>query len=214
MINKMEKYETFVNQRQYQQLRKDAIEAANKVLDGIEALKTEGIETDQPTIEMLTATPDALENYMRDAANSQIGKGFVPPEEKSRIYEVYSKLLARIKDKFHLMRESLVTTPIVFKKGEIQIDWQRLEKIAKDSSTYSVDIDGINQYWEKVEAVEKSLNELREHEIKNNLPDFRNSGLAYTDNGSFQCPKLSDFFNFPHSKELFETIARHYFLKK
>ena len=210
----MKNYEPFVDQKQYQQLRKDAIEAAHNVLNGIEALIEEGIPTDEKTLERLTSTPEAIEGFMRECANNQIGTGFVAQEEKSRIYEVYSKLLARIKDKFHLMRESLVTTPIVFKKGEIQIDWQRLEKIAKDSSTYSVDIDGINQYWEKVEAVEKSLNELREHEIKNNLPDFRNSGLAYTDNGSFQCPKLSDFFNFPHSKELFETIARHYFLKK
>jgi len=176
-------------------------------------LREEAIPTDQKTIATLTATPDALENYIRECANSQIGKGFVPQEEKSRVYEVYSNLLKRIRDRFHLMRESLVTTPIVFKKGEIQIDWQRLEKIAKDSSTYSVDIDGINQYWEKVEAVEKSLNELREHEIKNNLPDFRNSGLAYSENGSFMCPKLADFFNYPHSKELFETIARHYFKK-
>ena len=213
-MNKMKKYETFVDQKQYQQLRKDAIEAANKVLDGIEALKTEGIETDQPTIEMLTATPDALENYMRDAVNSQIGKGFVPPEEKSRIYEVYSKLLARIKDKFHLMRESLVTTPILFKKDSVEIDWKKLEQIAKDMATYQVDNEGINQYWEKVDAVEKALNELRLHEIKNSLPDFRNSGLAYSENESFQCPKLADFFNFPHSKESFEAIARHYFLKR
>ncbi|MEA5081508.1 MAG: hypothetical protein VB024_07810 [Dysgonamonadaceae bacterium] len=210
----MKKYDILVDEKQFEQLKKEATEHASRVLEGIEVLKAEGIPTDEITLGMLTATPDALENYIRECANSQIGKGFVPQEEKSRIYEVYSKLLARIKDKFHLMRESLKTTPILFKKDAIEIDWKKLEQIAKNRATYEVDNEGINQYWEKVEAVEKSLNELRQHEIKNNLPDFRNSGLAYTDNGSFQCPKLSDFFNFPHSKELFETIARHYFLKK
>lgn len=210
----MKKYQTYIDEQQFQQLKKEATEQANKVLEGIEALRAEGISTDEKTITMLTATPDALENYLRDCAKKQIGTSFVPPEERSRIFEVYSHLLARIKDKFHLMRECLATTPILFEGDQISIDWDKLERIAKDSSTYEVDNEGLNQYWEKVEAVEKSLNELREHEEKNGLPDFRNSGLAYSENGTFMCPKLADFFNYPHSKASFETIARHYFLKK
>ena len=73
------------------------MEASRHVLSGIEALKNEGIPTDEKTIKMLTATPEALENFLRESANSQIGKGFIPPEEKSRIYQVYSELFGKDK---------------------------------------------------------------------------------------------------------------------
>lgn len=209
------KYEKFVNEKQFAKLKQEATEQANKVLEGIEALKVEGISTDEKTITMLTATPDALENYLRDCAKNQIGTGFVPPEEKSRIFEVYSHLLARIKDKFHLMRECLATTPIVFEGEKISIDWKKLEQIAKDRATYEVDNEGISKYWEKVEAVEKALNDLRAYEVENGLPDFRESGISFTsDLGMFQSAKLFSFFSQNGNKEAFFEIARQTFTKK
>ena len=57
----MKKYQTYIDEQQFQQLKKEATEQANKVLEGIEALRAEGISTDEKTITMLTATPDALE---------------------------------------------------------------------------------------------------------------------------------------------------------
>lgn len=211
----MKKYEIFVNDNQFQQLKKEAAEQATKVLEGIEALRAEGISTDEKTLKMLTATPDALENYLRDCAQNQIGTGFVPPEEKSRIYEVYSKLLARIKDKFHLMRECLSTTPILFEGEKISIDWKKLEQIAKYSSTYEVDNEGLKNYWEKVEAIQTAIDELRVYEVTNGLPNFRESGITFTsDLGMFQNPKLFSFLMQNGNKETFFEIAMQTFTKK
>ena len=193
----MKKYQTYIDEQQFQQLKKEAAEAATKVLDGIEALKVEGIPSDEKTIKMLTATPDALENYLRDCARKQIGTSFVPPEEKSRIYEVYSHLLARIKDRFHLMRESLQMVPILFDGDQIIIDQKKLEHLAKESATHEVDMEGLESYWDKVEAVKKSLEELRDYEEKNGLPDFAGTGIMFTaPNGSFQNPTLQSFLRY------------------
>jgi hypothetical protein len=181
----MKKYEKVVDDAQFLKLKNEAMEAARHVLTGIEALKSEGIPTDEKTIKMLTATPEALENFIRDSAKSRIGKGFVPPEEKSRIYQVYSELLARIKDKFHLMRKSLAFVPIIFEGDNVEIDYKSLEKKALEKATQLVDIDGITEYYSKVQAVEKAMNELREYEIQKDLPDFLNRGLSYSENQFF-----------------------------
>jgi hypothetical protein len=190
------------------------MEASRHVLSGIEALKSEGIPTDEKTIKMLTASPEALENFIRDSANNQIGKGFVPPEEKSRIYQVYSELLARIKDKFHLMRASLNFVPIIFEGENVEIDYKSLEKIALEKATQLVDMEGIAEYYSKVQAVEKAMNELREYEIQKGLPDFLNRGLSYSENQFFYTSKLLDFLRNDSSFENFKKIAKRSFVKK
>jgi hypothetical protein len=210
----MKKYEKVVDDAQFLKLKNEAMEASRHVLSGIEALKSEGIPTDEKTIKMLTASPEALENFIRDSANNQIGKGFVPPEEKSRIYQVYSELLARIKDKFHLMRASLNFVPIIFEGENVEIDYKSLEKIALEKATQLVDMEGIAEYYSKVQAVEKAMNELREYEIQKGLPDFLNRGLSYSENQFFYTSKLLDFLRNDSSFENFKKIAKRSFVKK
>jgi hypothetical protein len=210
----MKKYEKIVDEAQFQKLKNEAMEAARHVLSGIEALKAEGIATDEKTIKMLTAAPDSLETFIRDSANNQIGKGFVPPEEKSRIYKVYSELLARIKDKFHLMRASLNFVPILFDGDNVEIDYKELEKIALEKATQLVDMEGLKEYYSKVQAVEKAMNELREYEIQKGLPDFQNRGLSYSEDQFFYTSKLLDFLRNDSSFEKFKKIAKRSFVKK
>jgi hypothetical protein len=210
----MKKYEKIVDEYQFLKLKNEAMEAARHVLSGVEALKNEGIPTDEKTIKMLTATPEALENFIRESANSQIGKGFVPPEEKSRIYKVYSELLARINSKVQTMRECLPTVPVVFNGEDVEIDTKTLEKIALEKATQLVDMEGIAEYYSKVQAVEKAMNELREYEIEKGLPDFLNRGLSYSENQFFYTSKLLDFLRYDSSFENFKKIAKRSFLKK
>jgi S-adenosylmethionine synthetase len=210
----MKKYEKVVDDAQFLKLKNEAMEASRHVLTGIEALKNEGIPTDEKTIKMLTASPEALENFIRDSANNQIGKGFVPPEEKSRIYKVYSELLARINSKVQTMRECLPTVPVVFNGEDVEIDTKTLEKIALEKATQLVDVEGITEYYSKVQAVEKAMNELREYEIQKDLPDFLNRGLSYSENQFFYTSKLLDFLRNDSSFEKFKKIAKRSFLKK
>lgn len=211
----MKKYEKIVDEAQFLKLKKEAMEASRHVLTGIEALKSEGIPTDEKTIKMLTASPEALENFIRDSANSRIGKGFVPPEEKSRIYKAYSELLARIKDKFHLMRKSLAFVPILFEGDNVEIDYKELEKKALEKATQLVDMEGIAEYYSKVQAVEKAMNELREYEIEKGLPDFRASGFHYiSELGMYQTCTLQNFLNSKPTFEHFRKVSMKYFLKK
>jgi len=208
------KYEKFTDEDQFQKLKKEAMEASMHVLNGIEALKNEGIPTDEKTIKMLTAAPDALETFIRDSAKNQIGTGFVPPEEKSRIYKVYSELLGRINSKVQTMRESLAIVPIIFDGDNVEIDYKSLEKIALEKATQLVDVEGIAEYYSKVQAIEKAMNELRAYEIEKGLPDFQNSGLSYSEDQFFYTSKLLDFLRYDSSLENFKKIAKRSFLKK
>src|SRR5690554_1008701 len=211
----MKKYEKIVDDAQFLKLKNEAMEASRHVLSGIEALKNEGIPTDEKTVKMLTATPEALENFIRDSANNQIGKGFVPPEEKSRIYQVYSELLARINSKVQAMRKSLTFVPIIFNGEEVEINYKELEKIALDKATYQVDMEGLKEYYSKVQAVEKAMNELREYEIQEGLPDFRASGFHYiSELGMYQTCTLQNFFNSKPTFDRFRKVSMKYFLKK
>ena len=208
------KYEKIVDEAQFLKLKNEAMEASRHVLSGIEALKAEGIATDEKTIKMLTASPEALENFIRDSANSRIGKGFVPPEEKSRIYKVYSELLARINSKVQAMRKSLAFVPIIFDGDNVEIDYKALEKIALEKATQLVDVEGIAEYYSKVQAVEKAMNELRGYEIEKGLPDFQNSGLSYSEDQFFYTSKLLDFLRYDPSLDNFKKIAKRSFVKK
>ncbi|MDD4610325.1 MAG: hypothetical protein PHY71_09380 [Bacteroidaceae bacterium] len=210
----MKKYEKVIDDAQFLKLKNEAMEASRHVLSGIEALKAEGIATDEKTIKMLTATPEALENFIRDSANNQIGKGFVPPEEKSRIFQVYSELLGRINSKVQTLRECLATVPIIFNGEDVEIDTKTLEKIALEKATQLVDIVGITEYYSKVQAVEKAMNELREYEIEKRLPSFQDTGLSYSEKQFFYTSKLLDFLRYDSSFENFKKIAKRSFLKK
>jgi hypothetical protein len=211
----MKKYEKIVDEAQFLKLKKEAMEASRHVLNGIEALKSEGIPTDEKTIKMLTASPEALENFIRDSANNQIGKGFVPPEEKSRIYKVYSELLGRINSKVQAMRKSLAFVPIIFNGDNVEIDYKSLEKIALEKATYQVDMEGLKEYYSKVQAVEKAINDLRAYEIEKGLPDFRASGFHYTSElGMYQTCTLQNFFSSKPTFEHFRKVSMKYFLKK
>jgi len=210
----MKKYEKIVDEYQFLKLKSEAMEAARHVLSGIEALKAEGIATDEKTIKMLTATPEALENFIRESATNQIGKGFVPPEEKSRIFQVYSELLGRINSKVQTLRECLATVPVLFNGENVEIDIKILEKNALEKATYFVDTEGIKEYYSKVQAVEKAMNELREYEIQKGLPDFLNRGLSYSENQFFYTSKLLDFLRHDSSFENFKKIAKRSFVKK
>ena len=211
----MKKYEKIIDDAQFLKLKNEAMEASRHVLSGIEALKAEGIATDEKTIKMLTATPEALENFIRESANSQIGKGFIPPEEKSRIYQVYSELLARINSKVQTLRECLATVPIIFNGEDVEIDTKTLEKNALDKATYRVDMEGVKEYYSKVQAVEKAMNELRAYEIEKGLPDFRASGFHYTSElGMYQTCTLQNFFSSKPTFEHFRKVSMKYFLKK
>ena len=211
----MKKYEKIVDEYQFQKLKNEAMEASMHVLSGIEALKSEGIPTDEKTIKMLTATPEALENFIRDSANSRIGKGFVPPEEKSRIYQVYSELLGRINSKVQTLRECLATVPVLFNGENVEIDIKSLEKNALEKATQLVDMEGIAEYYSKVQAVEKAINDLRAYEIEKGLPDFRASGFHYTSElGMYQTCTLQNFFNNKPTFEHFRKVSMKYFLKK
>ncbi len=210
----MKKYEKIIDEAQFQKLKNEAMEASRHVLTGIEALKAEGIPTDEKTIKMLTATPEALENFIRESATNQIGKGFVPPEEKSRIFQVYSELLGRINSKVQTLRECLATAPIIFNGEDVEIDTKTLEKNSLDKATQLVDVEGIAEYYSKVQAIEKAMNELREYEIEKRLPDFQNSGLSYSEYQFFYTSKLLDFLRYDSSFENFKKIAKRSFLKK
>ncbi|MEA5082246.1 MAG: hypothetical protein VB024_11605 [Dysgonamonadaceae bacterium] len=206
--------EIYIDEKEYNSLKAEAQEAVNKVMDGIEALKEENIPTDKETLKKLTSSPDALKSFLRDSANNQIGKGYVAPQEKSRIYEVYSHLLARIEKRFELMRLSLPVVPIVFEKDSIAVDWEQLDKKAKETATYQLDSAGLDAWWDKVENIKKALDDLRAYEIENNLPDFEKDGIHYTDNGFFLSPKLHDFLIYGGKRETFDKAARGYFIKK
>lgn len=211
----MKKYEKVVDEAQFQKLKSEAMEASRHVLSGIEALKSEGIPTDEKTIKMLTATPEALENFIRESANSQIGKGFVPPEEKSRIYQVYSELLSRINSKVQTLRECLSTVPVLFNGEDVEIDTKTLEKKSLEKATYFVDMEGIKEYYSKVQAVEKAMNELRAYEIEKGLPDFRASGFHYiSELGMYQTCTLQNFFSSKPTFDRFRKVSMKYFLKK
>lgn len=211
----MKKSEKYFNDKEYGKLHAEAQEAANRVLDGIAALREEGLPTDKESVEKLTSTPDALKNFLRESANNQIGKGYVAPDERSRIYEVYSHLLARIQDRFELMRVSLPQVPLVFDGDSITVDWDKLEKKAKAAATYEIDAEGLEAWWEKVAAVRQALDGLKEHEEKNGLPDFEAHGIHHmSELGNFLSPTLHDFFTYQGKKETFAEMARSYFLKK
>lgn len=211
----MKKYEKIVDEYQFLKLKNEAMEAARHVLSGIEALKNEGIPTDEKTIKMLTASPEALENFIRDSAKNQIGTGFVPPEEKSRIFQVYSELLGRINSKVQTMRECLAIVPILFVGENVEIDTKTLEKNALDKATYFVDIEGIKEYYSKVVAIEKAMDDLRVYEVEKGLPDFRASGFHYTSElGMYQTCTLQNFFSSKPTFEHFRKVSMKYFLKK
>lgn len=183
----------------------------------IAALSNDDLPTDLDFIKRITKTDNAFQNYVRQSAVEYIGKRFIPIDEKTRIHAVYNELHERLSNGVARLRQYIIDgLPLINTGGVAAVDYGEIERMAQEAATYRVDTDRMAEYYAKVEQVKQAMDELRKYETSNGLPDFMdgNAGLTYSKDGRLQRSTFDTFHKSGGGEELFQEVARNYFLKK
>lgn len=185
----------------------------------IEALGNDDLPTDLDFIQRITKTDNAFQNYIKQSAVDYIGKRFIPIDEKTRIHAVYNELHDRLSNGVARLRQYIQDgLPLINTGGVAAVDYAKIEAMAQEAATYSIDVDRMGEYYNKVEQVKQAMDELRRYENANGLPDFMdtsiNGGLSYSKDGRLQRSNFDTFYKSGGGEKLFQQVARNYFTKK
>lgn len=183
----------------------------------IAALGNDDMPIDLDFIRKITKTDNAFQAYVYQSAVDYIGKRFIPIDEKTRIHAVYSELHDRLSNGVARLRQYIIDgLPLVESGGVASVDYGEIERMAQEAATYRVDVDRMGEYYTKIEQVKQAMDELRKYENANGLPDFMdaNTGLTYSRDGRLQRSNFETFYKSGGGEELFQQVARNYFIKK
>lgn len=210
---------TIFDERKYNQVKASMTEDADKMPAGIAALSAEGLPTDREFIEKITKTPLAFRDYIRSLADEKVGTGFTPADEKARIYTIYNTLLNRINGDIQRMGKAISrgNLPLKDDGDTITVDWEKIDQIAREQATYTINSEGMQSYYDEVVKLKKNIDHFRKFEEKNNLPDFLGKGALYGNaagSGFKNGMKFDKFFEQGGTPELFQEIMQDYFSEK
>lgn len=218
-MNKEDFKETIFADDEYRAFNQRFTDMAKDAEIQIEALGNDDLPTDLDFIQRITKTENAFQNYIKQSAVEYIGKRFIPIDEKTRIHAVYNELHERLSNGVARLRQYVIEgLPLINTGGVATVDYGEIERMAQEAATYSVDVDRMGEYFSKIEQVKQAMDELRKYETSNGLPDFMdssiNGGLSYSKDGRLQRSNFETFYKSGGGEELFQQVARNYFVKK
>lgn len=202
--------------RAYFKTKQHYVEMAEKLPALLASLSAEGLPTDYDFYLEITANEGTFKEWIDAQYMRRMeGMGFVPTEERKRIAGIYSDLYSLLSDDVsELRRMRREKLPVVAEGDSIAVDMDKIEEMANKAATTKVNGTKIQQYWDEVQDVLKAMDQLREFEKSNGLPDFVNGELSFLLDGRPQRYTMDSFIKQGGGVELFQQIAAPYFTKK
>ena len=141
--------------------------------DAVEQLKEEGLPTTLEFIQRITATDDALKDFVNLEQKKRLSGGFVPIGEREIVHQAFSDMYERLKKKINDLKNAL-NGGLVIKVvvDTVEIDEDAMEAKMKKDSTIEIDATKGEQYYQKFMEVVAAWQSLCEYEKKNHLPQL------------------------------------------
>ena len=192
---------------------------AKRVEEAIIAIAVEGITVNLEFINDVSKDEGYFRDYITNLENEYLkAVSFIPKTEKIRVKQNFESLYEQLKP-YATTISSSVNNGMPFKteKGNVVVNYSKIEERAKELATSHTDVVAMEKYYNKIDAVNKAINDLRAYEVENELPDFRgadmNGGLWYSVGTNVRRTDYNGFYSDNPTKERFSFISRDYFKK-
>lgn len=141
--------------------------------DAIEQLKKEGLPTTKEFIQKITASEDALKNFINEQQKIRLSVGFIPNDEREFVHEAFVGLYERLQKKIGDLRNALNANLVIRADGDsVSIDEDATEAKLRKAATIEIDATKGEQYYAQFMKVVSDWQSLCEFEKKNGLPQL------------------------------------------
>jgi len=208
----------FDNDRYLDEVR-ELTNNAKRVEEAIIAITDEGIAVNLQFINDVSNDEGYFRDYITNLENEYLKRvKFIPKTEKIRVKQNFESLYEQLNPSITEIRRAISNgMPFETEKGKVVVDYSKMEEKAKELATSYTDVVSMEKYYNKIDAVNKAINNLRAFEIENELPDFRgtdmNGGLWYSVGTNVRRTDYNGFYSDNPTKERFSFISRDYFKK-
>ncbi|SFS40685.1 hypothetical protein SAMN05216365_10530 [Porphyromonadaceae bacterium NLAE-zl-C104] len=203
----------------YQETKRKYELMAESLPDLLASISAEGLPTDWKFIESITHNEGAFREWVeRQREERQKGK-FLTVSEIQRSADELNEFYSRLAPDVNAIRRMRIERlPLIPVDDSIAVDMEKVDELARKEATTKVDATKMQSYWEQVNKVVEAINDLKEYEEKNGLPDstFNPASISMGMDGVYMTPpnlsvtQFKDKFSTP---EQFQDIYKNTFKK-
>lgn len=203
----------------YNDTKKKFEQMADTLPDLLASIGAEGLPTDWKFIESITHNEGAFREWVeRQGQERQKGK-FLTVAEIQRNADELNEFYSRVAPDVNAIRRMRIARlPLAPVDDSIAVDMEKVDELAKKEATTKIDASKMQNYWEQVNKVVEAINDLKEYEEKNGLPDstFNPASISMGMDGVYMTPpnlsitQFKDKFSTP---EQFQNIFLNIFKK-
>lgn len=174
--------EEIFNEKVYMDTRKKYEKMAEKLPDLLATLSVEGLPTDWRFVDDITCNESAFREWVNRQKEERHRGKFLTITELERLSEELDDFYDRVIPTVNAIRRMRIERlPIVSVDDLITVDMDGVEEIARKEATTRINATKMQAYWEQVSRVVDAINDLRDYEKQNGLPDCTfNPASVYT----------------------------------
>lgn len=218
MEKKLFKSEIF-DEKIYQETKRKYELMAESLPDLLASISAEGLPTDWKFIESITHNEGAFREWVeRQREERQKGK-FLTVSEIQRSADELNEFHNRVAPYINSIRRMRIERlPLIPIDDSISIDMEKIDELARKEATTKVNATKMQEYWEMVNKVVETINDLRNYEEKNELPDstFNPASISMGMDGIYMTPpnlSIKQFQEKFSTPERFQDIYKNIFKK-
>lgn len=192
---------------------------AEQLPDLLASIGAEGLPTDWKFIDTITHNEGAFKEWVdKQGQERQRGK-FLTVSEIQRNADELNEFYSRLAPDVNAIRRMRIERlPMVAVDDSISVDMEKVDELARKEATTKIDATKMQNYWEQVNKVVEAINDLKEYEEKNGLPDstFNPASISMGMDGIYMAsPNLSitQFRDKFSSPEQFQNLCLNIFKK-
>ena len=175
----------------YTDTKKRYEQMADQLPDLLASIGAEGLPTDWGFIDTITNDEGAFREWVEEQAKERQKGKFLTVAEKQRnadeLNEFYNRLAPDVNEIRRMRIERLPLTPV---DDSVAVDMEKVEELSRKEATTKIDAEKMEAYWEQVNKVVQSINDLKGYEEKNGLPDstFNPASISMGMDGVYMTP--------------------------
>lgn len=191
-------------------------ELAEQLPQCLQSLREEGLPTTMEFYLTITDSNEAFSEELTKLREKYMKGLFIPVDERIRIIQSYGDVEERLQGSVSKLRRMRIERIPLMPEGDAIVpDYDAIDAIAKKNATIRINVKKLTDYYTQVKKVVDALDELREHQTKNGLPDVLNGELTRTKGRQTSRYSLQMLIDEGLTPELFADVAQdHVRLKK
>lgn len=175
----------------YNETKRKFEQMAEQLPDLLASIGAEGLPTDWGFIDTITHNEGAFRGWVdKQGQERQRGK-FLTVAEIQRNADELNEFFNRLAPDVNAIRRMRIERlPMVAVDDSVAVDMEKVDELARKEATTKVDATRMQAYWEQVNKVVEAINDLKEYEEKNGLPDstFNPASISMGMDGVYMTP--------------------------